>query len=267
MICMGLLEKAGGMQADDPPKKPKRAKKKRDPNPEPVTEKPKKQRRKKKEVSLDELLEEEAQDGPPGDFIIASKGARRSRGLVDFIVNWTLPITILTIEAMGTFWNPTWLWVAGLAIIVFNIGYLPYAHKRTIGNFVSRTRYVNRHGKDPIFLYVTIKMMTVPFIMGALILIATFAGEIQDSKEAITPFAIGVAFALVPFSDWVVLKVRHEAGQGLWDTIFGAYIVAHVPEEGAEGWLAKLEATGDYFEQKGWLSDEEGSEEDSENES
>jgi len=256
---MGLLEKAGNLKTEEakPIKRKKRQQKKREPEPV-VAEVPKKARRKKREkqLDLDELVGEDTQFGPPGNFILASPGARRARGLVDFIVNWTIPFSILFIEAMGTFWDPTLLWIGAFALIFFNIGFLPYRFKRTIGNFVSRTRYVNNKENHPIFLYVTIKMMTIPLLMGAMILIATYAGELEN-KEAITPFAFGILFAIIPLIDWIVLKIRHEAGQGLWDTAFKAYMVAHVPEDGAEGWLAKLESTGDYFESKGWLGKED----------
>jgi hypothetical protein len=195
---MGLLEKAGNLQTEEakPKKRKKRAQKKREPEPV-VVEVPKKTRRKnrREQIDLDELVGEETQFGPPGDFILASPGARRARGLVDFIVNWTIPFTILGIEAMGTFWDPTILWLGALGLIFFNIGFLPYRFKRTIGNFVSRTRYVNNSSNNPNFLYVTIKMMTIPLLMGALILIATYAGEL-DNKEAISPFAFGVVVAI-----------------------------------------------------------------------
>ena len=48
-----------------------------------------------------------------------------------------------------------------------------------------------------------------------------------------------------------------ESKQGLWDIIFNAYLVKHVPSGEETGWLAKLEGLGDFAEQKFKMNKEE----------
>ena len=240
---VGLLEKAGQIQTDGAKPAPKKKAAK--------AAKPKKAK-KKEVVSIEDELDDldlGGSDGGsralPDEFVLAGKPARFARALIDFLASYGWLMPILAIEGMGTFWNPTYFYIAGLLIFVFNLIVLPIMTNRTIGNFVSITKFVTHHGSPPFFLHLTLRGLNFGFFAGGLI--ALLIGfPTMDSV------VLGIGFGLLAicFADYVVKKVRHEKQQGLYDSMFNAYLVSHVRSGDEEGWLGRLESLADFGESR-----------------
>jgi hypothetical protein len=262
---MGLLEKAGQMQ-DEGTSSPAKASK-----PKPVKkEKPAKKvkpakkaapRRAKKAKVVDELddfeVKERVSKTLPTEYVLAKKPARFARSLVDFIVTYGAFVglfgTYLFID--GDF---TYLWLVSIAIMLFNMIGMPIMTRRTVGNYASLTKYVNHKGNPPIFLHQTFKALTILFILSGLALILSSG---VGKSGGLNPVNLGIGFAIlvIPISDWVVAKIRHETKQGLWDSMFFAYMVSHSrpTDEEASGFFGRLESSGDWLKDKGWLGKED----------
>lgn len=244
---MGLLDKAAEKKAE--PKvveveKPKRQRRERKTNTEidPVvvtteTKKPKRSR-KKREPSQPKLI--------PEEFELAGRLNRFAVGLANFVVNWGLVVTSIVMNAfLNT--NTTWFIVAGILVAVTNIVILPIYMGRNLGQFISRTKYINSKSQRPLFIHALMNNLNFPLFLIGLILILMGSGS---SDYALIG---GGAFAasLLVIDAWLCKKyLFQETKQGLWDIIFNAYLVKHVPTGDEKGWLGKLEGLGDYAEQK-----------------
>ena len=255
---MGLLEKAGQIQDEGASKsKPTKTKSAKTKSKAP---KPKRQKTKKQKVEddLDDLeVKEKVIKSLPNEFQLAKKPARFARSLVDFIVTYGAFVgifgTYLFID--GDF---TYLWIVSFLMMLFNMIAMPIMTHRTVGNYASLTTYVNHKGNPPIFLHQTLKSLTILFILAGLGLILS-AGLGKSGGINSVNLGIGIAILLIPITDWVVAKVRHETRQGLWDSMFFAYMVTHSRAGDSEstGFFAKLESSGDWLKDKGWLGKEE----------
>ncbi len=255
---MGLLEKAGQMQ--DSGKKPTTTKTKST-SPKPVKAKPQKRVRKKR-AKRDDLDDFEARAKVakvmPEEYELPKGAARFARSLVDFLVSYGWMVPLLVITGYGSNFNPTPFILIGVPIFLFNVFAMPIWKRRTVGNFASLTTYVTYRGKPPIFLHQTFKALTILYILAGLMFIAT-AGFGTNSGLNTTNLGIGVAILILPLADIITFFVRHETKQGLWDSMFFAYMVKHKrgDEEEASGFFGRLESSGDWFRDKGWLGSEE----------
>ena len=262
---MGLLEKAGNISTEDEkpetkiPKKPEPVV-----APEPVKTAKKAKRAKKKKG--EKKVREKKPRAPrvkkelPPDFEVATRGQRLTRRIVDFLVSygWSLPILVVT--AWGSYFNPTPFIILGLGLIVFNLWFMPaYAGGRSVGNWISRTRYVNTRGESPIWIYFTLKGMTTLFILIGLWAVGVVMSDGFGEATLSQIFnAIGLLMLIPPLLDYIMYKLRGDLG--LWDTAFGGvWLVRTTKSTEAKGWLKRLESISDFTESKGWLSDEEKS--------
>ena len=251
---MGLLEKAGQIQADGPKATPKKK-----------IAKPAKSKKAKKapKVSLEDELDdldigdERVSRSLPDEFVLASKPAKFALALIDFIATYVWILLIfgyIGFLEQGNF-NPTYFYIAAILLFLFNLAVLPFMTNRTIGNFVSMTKFVTHKGNPPFFLHLTLRGLNFGFFAGGVI--ALLIGfPTMDSV------ALGIGFALLAicFTDYVVKKVRHEKQQGLYDSIFNAYLVSHVRSGDEQGWLGRLESLADFGESRFKLGDSEGDE-------
>ena len=254
---MGLLEKAGQLQ-DEGTKKPA---KKPKPKPEKKQKKQRPARSKKKKKVVDDLddfeVKEKVVKSLPDEYQLAKKPARFARSLVDFIVTYGAFVglfgTYLFID--GDF---TYLWIVSIAIMLFNMIGMPIMTRRTVGNYASLTTYVNHKGNPPIFLHQTFKSLTILFILTGLGLILS-AGLGKSGGLNSVNLGIGLAVLCIPLTDWVVGKIRHETRQGLWDSIFFTYMVSHTrtTDDDSSGFFGRLESSGDWLKDKGWLGSED----------
>ena len=135
---------------------------------------------------------------------------------------------------------------------------MPYKTGRTVGQWITTTRYVNSRGKNPPFLYHLLKSSPViSYLSGA----GAFLVLISASTEW-TSGMIGVVvtllllFLLVP-GDWLFKKFHH-LSFGIWEFAFGGVWNARAQKgEGGTGnkLFQRLESLSDYTESKGCLED------------
>ena len=261
---MGLLEKAGKIKDDDKPKKAvakaKKATKAKKADPKPV--KAAKAKRSRKEKG--ERVPREARVMPDG-FKMAGKASRFARRLVDFIVTYGAFLGVLGAFSMidGDF---TYFWLGAFALMLFNLVFLPYKTNRSVGMFLTRTRYVNSKGNHPVFIHQILGSLTALYVMLSIVLIGIGAAETGGANWTI--ISIGIVLALIVLSDYVVTKLRAANGetQSMYDAMFGCwFVVADRGEVESEGWMARLESLGDWGEKRGWsgsAADDEDAESD-----
>ena len=258
MIKMGLLEKAGQIQTDGPKATPKK---------KPARAAKAKKAKKSAKVSLEDELDdldigvERVSRSLPDEYVLAGKPAKFALGLIDFIVTYAWVILILGYIGFleqGNF-NPTYFYIAGSLLFLFNLAVLPFMTNRTIGNFVSMTKYVTHKGSPPFFMHLTLRGLNFGFFGGGVV--ALLIGF--PTRDSVF-LGIGFGMLAICFSDYVIKKVRHEKQQGLYDSMFNAYLVSHVRSGDEQGWLGRLESLADFGESRFKLgdSDDEESEDD-----
>ncbi len=263
---MGLLEKAGQINAGDSsdaaPAKPQA-------NPEPVAAEPisepepvqskKRSRRKrapKKKRETKPKKERVAKVLPEG-YEEASRSQRVIRRGADFLVSygWTVPLTVLT--AWGSYFDPTYIFLLGMLLIGFNLGFMPYTTGRTVGNWISRSTFVTAKSGNPHQSYLFLKGLTFPLVMLGLILFLTSTSEGFGSKSGQVLLVTSLVFLLPPLLDYIFYRFKRD-DLGLWDTLYGGvWMVKTSKSAQSKGWLKRLEQLGDYSEAQGWWSDNE----------
>jgi len=250
---MGLLDKAAEKKAE--PKvveveKPKRERRQRKTKAEiePVVvspEKKVKKARKKREPSQPKVI--------PKEFELAGRLNRFAVGLANFVVNWGLVVTAIVMSAFLNA-NPTWIIVGGFLLAITNIIILPIFMGRNLGQFISRTKYINSKSQRPLFLHALMNNLNFPLFLLGLILVLMGSGK---GDYALVGGGVFASSLLLIDSMLCKRYLFQESKQGLWDIIFNAYLVKHVPSGEETGWLAKLEGLGDFAEQKFKMNKEE----------
>jgi len=267
---MGLLEKAGQINAGEtsevPPVKPEA---KPEPvaaeavtEPEPVQSKKRSRRKRapKKKREPRQKKERVAKVLPEG-FVEASRSQKVIRRGADFLVSygWTVPLTVLT--AWGSYFDPTYIFLLGILLIGFNIGFMPYTTGRTVGNWISRTTFVTTKSGIPHQSYLFLKGLTFPLVMLGLILFLTSTSEGFGSKSGQVLLVTSLVFLLPPSLDYLFYRFKRD-DLGLWDTLYGGvWMVKTSKSAESKGWLKRLEQLGDYSEAQGWWSDKESNDE------
>mgnify|MGYP006146564111 CR=1 FL=1 len=189
--------------------------------------------------------------GLPGDFEIASPNARRIAGLTNFVVNlgpifgFLFSVTIL--DAFTTIFA-----IVALAALTLNLIIVPIMSGRTLGNFVSRTKNITSAGNKPNFMHALFVNSTGILALLGIIFLMIFAGSMFSTKGSEQIWAsvwsvLGVAFIILYFVNSSIKK-GSESNQGLYDSLFGAFLVKHVPAEGevSTGFIGKLEGMASY---------------------
>ena len=270
---LGLLEKADQLKSEKPEAEA----------PEPVTPipqakaaepaavapvKPKKEKRrsrrrekkakppKEKKIRVAKIL--------PDGFEEASNGQKSLRKFSDFTISWGWAVPIIALFAWGSTSDLTYLIVLGLLLTIFNVAVMPSQTSRTMGNWVSRTTYVNSKSEVPHFSYIFLKSLTFPLVLFGLIMFF-FVPSTGISTSAGKVFLImGVFSILPPLIDYIFYRLKKD-NLGLWDTLYGGvWMVQTKKAAQAKGWLKRLEQLGDYTEAQGWWA-EKDAETDSEN--
>ena len=186
------------------------------------------------------------------DYELASNMNRRISWLVNFIVNFGVLFAAIFIAAGDTGVVTTILFAVSGGIIIINVMFIPMKFSRNVGQFVSRTKFVRGDGKNPLFLHGILVNSTGLAALIGVIMIATQFQKLskEDNTTAIILFSLGAVFLILWFIDRF-LRNGSEMSQGLYDLLFGAYLVKYVPseEERATGIWARLENMGNFGDQ------------------
>ena len=265
---MGLLEKAGKMKEEDKPKKAVAKAKKAEPKPVAAKAKPSRKEKAKREPRQKKQREPRVM---PEEFKLAGRAARGARSLVDFIVTYAGIIALLGYTAIGSNFNPTLILLGALVPLTLNMIILPMKTNRTVGMFLTRSRYVNSKGNHPHWTHLFLSNMTGLFIMAGFAILLMGTGSLSDPSTkdvGVTMIGIGGVVLLFPLADYIVTKLRKAAGQNqnMYDAIYGCwFVVAERGETGENRWMSRLESLGDWGEKKGWsgtAADDEDAESD-----
>ena len=181
--------------------------------------------------------------GLPEGFELAGNMSRYIGWIINFAWNFGVSIGLLSILSTGADSDLTIGWaVAGLMIIT-NWLVLPIWTGRNIGEFVSRTKYINSSGSKPIFLHAVLNN-SIGFLslIGLILMMANFQ---NISTSGMVPFITGVVFIVF----WIFnffLKKNSDFSQGVFDLAFSSYLVKHVATGEETGWMARFESLGDF---------------------
>ena len=249
---MGLLDKVDNLDETQPAKakpkaakavakaKPKAAKAVAKATPKAKTAKP--ARPKKAEKARDKP-EKIRPTGLPEGYELAGKMPRYIGWLINFGWNFGVAIGLLSIISTGADSDLTLGWIASLLMITINWLVLPIWTGRNIGEFVSRTKYINSSGNKPVFIHAILNN-SIGFLslIGLILLMANFQ---NISSGGMPWFITGVVFILF----WIVnffFKRNSDFSQGTIDLLFSLYLVKHVSTGEETGWLARFESLGDF---------------------
>ena len=255
---MGLLDKAGGAgNTEDKPKVVAKAKAKpaakakavakqvvAEPvqtvaDAKPVGKKEKKKREKKQKAPRP--------TGLPEGFELANKLDRSMSWFVNFGWNFGVLIAALVMMSSDTGMVTTILIIVSFCMMVSNVIILPIKTGRTLGQFVSRVKYIDYNGEKSNPIQGMLSNSIGIFSLLGLIMVLINGSKLSDGATPITFTVIGAIFVIMWIVNWQ-FKRSSQYNQGLYDLMFGAYLVKHVPTESEEtsGFWAKFESMGDY---------------------
>ena len=247
---MGLLDKAGNVETT-PDKKPKAVAKAVAKAAPKAVAKPK--AAVKTTVSAKPVKAKKVKTprttGLPDGYELASKMNRSISWWVNLAVNFSVFIAGLGMTIFAdTGATTTGLFGLAAVMIILNVIVIPAKTGRTIGHFVSRTKFITAIGEKANVFH-SFFSNTVGFF--AIIGIGTVAvmAPVVTSKDAagITGIIVGIIFIAL----WFVnrnFKKNSDMDQGLYDLLFSAYLVKHIPEEGevSTGIWGRLENSGEW---------------------
>ena len=181
--------------------------------------------------------------GLPEGYELAGNMPRYIGWIINFGWNFGLPIGLLSMIATGADPDLTVGWGAAGLMILVNWLVMPIWTGRNIGEFVSRTKFINSSGNKPMFIHAVLNN-SIGFLslIGLVMMMAYF----QDSDAGgMAPFVTGIFFVVF----WIFnffLKKNSDFSQGVFDLAFSAYLVKHVATGTETGWLARFESLGDF---------------------
>ena len=187
------------------------------------------------------------------EFEIAPKLSRVISWWVNFIANFSVLIAGLVMSALtggsSGGLETTILFMVAIVVLFFNALFLPIYTGRNLGQYTSSTRYIRGDGSKPLFLHsLFVNNIGLLSLIG-FIMVFTQAGSISDGGTApIVMTSIGAVLMILWIVNWQFSR-NSELDQGLFDLMFGAYLVRFVPEEKAtSGFRARLESMSQFGE-------------------
>ena len=256
---MGLLDKAGGTSTKTEAKPKPKAKpvEKAKPKPEPiveeatsqVVEKPAKAEKKKK-AKKERKPRIPRPTGLPEGYEIANKLDRTMSWFVNFGWNFGVLLAAIFMMAGDTSVVTTILLIVSLIMIILNVVVLPFKTGRNLGQFVARIKFVNTTGERATPFQGMLSNSVGIFALFGLMFVFVSTSKFGDKDAGAGPIiwtVIGAIFLILYIVNWQFAKAS-QYNQGLYDVLFGAFLVKHVPtkEEKASGFWAKFESMGDY---------------------
>ena len=187
------------------------------------------------------------------DFEIAPKLSRVISWWVNFIANFAVLITGLVMSALtggsSGGLETTILFIVAIVVLFFNAIFLPIYTGRNLGQYTSSTRYIRGDGSKPLFLHsLFVNNIGLLSLIG---FIMVFVQVGQISGGGTTPIvmtSVGAVLMVLWIVNWQFTR-NSELDQGLFDLVFGAYLVRFVPEEKAtSGFRARLESMSQFGE-------------------
>ena len=157
-------------------------------------------------------------------------------------------MNVLTGGGSGGFEN-TLLFIIGFLVILFNAIFLPINTGRNLGQYTSSTRYIRGDGSKPLFLHsLFVNNIGLLSLIG-FIMVFTQAGKISGGGSSPAIFtSVGAVLMILWIVNWQFTR-NSDLNQGLFDLLFGAYLVRYVPEEQAtSGFRARLESMSQFGE-------------------
>ena len=191
-------------------------------------------------------------EGLSSDFEIATSLNRVISWWVNFTVNFSLLIVALVMSVTtggASGGTATTLLFAGAGLIfIFNGIVLPIWTGRNLGQYTSSTQYVRGDGTKPLFLHgLFVNNIGVSSLIG-FIMVFTQAGLLSKGGTPIALTSIGSVLMILWIVNWQFSR-NSELRQGLFDLIFGAYLVRYVSEGGeTSGFRARLESMSQFGE-------------------
>ena len=196
--------------------------------------------------------------GLPENYDFASPNARRIGWFINFIINMGPIFGFLFAVAIFDAFT-TIIALFALVALVLNIIVVPIMSGRTLGDFVSRTKNITSSGNKPNSLHAIFANSAGLLGLFGLVSLMIFAGSMFSTKGTEQIFAsvwsvLGLIFIILFMVNYS-MKRGSETKQGLYDSMFGAFLVKHVPAEGevSTGFIGKLEGMatyGDRFTQR-----------------
>ena len=210
------------------------------------------------------------------EYEIAPKLSRVISWWVNFIANFSVLIAGLVMSALtggsSGGLETTILFIVAIVVLFFNALFLPIYTGRNLGQYTSSTRYIRGDGSKPLFLHgLFVNNIGLLSLIG-FIMVFTQAGAISDGGTTpIVMTSIGAVLMILWIVNWQFSR-NSELDQGLFDLMFGAYLVRYVPEEKAtSGFRARLESMSQFgekyakrVEERAKVREEKASEESSE---
>ncbi|MDA8558146.1 RDD family protein, partial [Candidatus Poseidoniales archaeon] len=189
--------------------------------------------------------------GLPDGYEIATKNARFLAWLMNFVWNFGVLFAALFVSVAGS--TPTLPAIAALLMIITNVFVIPIMTGRTLGNFISRTRYItaNESKPNPVhgFLVNSVGLMG---LTGFGLVVFNMGQLFDENSGKLVPVSlvfliIGLVLVIARIIDGR-FKSNSDQNQGLYDMLFGAFLVKYVPQEGEEmsGIAARLNRMGNY---------------------
>jgi hypothetical protein len=247
---MGLLDKAGNVETT-PDKKPKAVAKAVAKAAPKAVAKPK--AAVKTTVSAKPVKAKKVRTprttGLPEGYELASKMNRSISWWVNIAVNFSVLIAGLGMTVFAdTGVTTTGLFGLAAVMIILNVIIIPAKTGRTIGHFVSRTKFMTANGeKASVFHSILANTVGLFTLIGFILVMFNMSDFDAKNYFSIAGLVIGIILIVL----WFVnrnFKKNSDMDQGLYDLLFNAYLVKHIPAEGevSTGIWGRLENAGEW---------------------
>ena len=130
--------------------------------------------------------------------------------------------------------------------MVANVIILPIKTGRTLGQFVSRVKYINYSGEKSSPLQGMLSNSIGIFSLLGLIMVLINGSKLSEGAAPVTFTVIGAIFIIMWVVNWQ-FKRSSQYNQGLYDLMWCLFGQAHtIRIEATSGFWAKFESMGDY---------------------
>ena len=188
--------------------------------------------------------------GMPEGFEIANKLDRTMSWFVNFGWNFGVLLAAIFLMTSDTGTVTTILLIVSIIMIFLNVVVLPFKTGRNLGQFVARVKFIDTTGERATPFQGMLSNSVGILALFGLLFVVVSTSQFGDKDAGAGPYiwtSIGAIFIILYIVNWQFAKAS-EFNQGLYDVLFGAFLVKHVPtsDEKGSGFWAKFENMGDY---------------------